>query len=136
MNKKRTQKWIKLPTTIPPTRNNIVIQTKLWDLCFYIWCEKKNWILYKKTKLLQNLQNVKYSFNSKFHQIAPLRLQIEQILQYYADYSNKICAITWIWTKMRLLVKFWQQILGSLRNVRIVQFCVTIGHGFNVKNTL
>ena len=51
-------------------------------------------MIYFTIFLLQKLALVKYSFNSKFHQIAPLRLQIEQILQYYADYSNKMCDIT------------------------------------------
>ena len=56
----------------------------------YMRCKQKC----LKDKIISMLPPVKYSFNSKFHQIAPLRLQIEQILQYYADYSNKMCDIT------------------------------------------
>ena len=84
-----------------------------WRSFVFISLNHKEWdfslslilfMIYSTIFLLQKLALVKYSFNSKFHQIAPLRLQIEQILQYYADYSNKMCDITWIWIKCFLFV--------------------------------
>ena len=62
-------------------------------------------------KKYREVAPVKYSFNSKFHQIAPLRLQIEQIRQYYADYSNKMCDITGVGTKMLLPLQISANIL-------------------------
>ena len=75
-------------------------------------------------KKYREVAPVKYSFNSKFHQIAPLRLQIEQIRQYYADYSNKMCDITGVGTKMLLPL----QISSNIAHWRIGR------HEINIRN--